>query len=180
MTMEKVQSGGGYEQASRKGRIYGASNQAATTWTVALATTFTGIVISNPATSKFNLEIKSAALALSVAPAAPAPIMLFAGWLAAGITVHTTPLVVFQGQIGSTFLTAGIGSGLADAAATLVGTPTWVGQLQNGAAAAAFPSAVSTIDVKALYVVMPGGYFGIGALTAVVGFGSVIWEEIVA
>jgi hypothetical protein len=180
MTMEKVQSGGGYEQAARKGRLYGAMNQAATAYSVALTTTYTGIVLSNPAGSKFNLEVKFAALALTVAPVAVASIMLFGGWLAAGITVHTTPLVPFNMGVGSTFLTVGLGSGLADAAATLVGTPTWMVPMAGGFTAAALDNPILPFDLKGSVTVYPGGYFGIGALTAVTGFGGIVWEEIVA
>lgn len=178
MTMEKVQSGGGYEQAARKGRLYGAMNQAATAYSVALATTYTGIVLSNPAGSKFNLELIMAGLALTAAPAAVAPIMLFGGWLAAGITAHTTPLVPFSMSIGSAFLTAPVG--LADAAATLVGTPTWMIPILGGFTAAAFPNPLQVEDMRGVSIVLPGGYIGIGALTTVTGFGSLVWEEITA
>lgn len=179
MTMEKVLSGGGYEQAARKGRIFGAMNQVATAYSAALATTYTGIVLSNPATSKFNLELVYAKLALSAAPVATATIMLLGGFLAAGITVHTTPLTVFSCVIGPTFLTTVNASGLADAAATLVGTPTWVMSVVDGEAAAGFIRPTLPFDSKGIFTVLPGGYIAIGALTAVTGFGTLIWEEIV-
>lgn len=164
-----------YEQAYR-GNVFFAASQAATAWSVALNATHTGLVVSNPAGSAFNLVMLTASFALSVAPAAIASIGLFAGFAAAGIVAHTTPLVPMTTLISTTQAT---GRGKADGAATLVGTPTWVTQMIGGFTAAALPSTTpSVIDLGGVFVIPPGGYFGIGALTAVTGFGSLIWEEV--
>jgi hypothetical protein len=165
---------GKYAELSKVKKIFFAANQADTTWTVALATTFTGIVVSNPIGSGVNLSILRASFALSVAPAGVATMGFLAGWSSAGITTHTTPLTPYSTYIGSNR-----GQGLADAAATLVGTPVWVEHFMGGFTAGALPStSPSVIDTEGMYTVPPGGYFGIGALTVVHGMASIAWEEI--
>lgn len=157
------------------GPVFGAASQAATTWSVALNTTYTGLVVSNPAGSLKDLLILRAGFALSVAPVAIAKIGLFTGYLAAGVATHTTPLTPFSLKVGAA--TTGMVA-KADAAATLVGTPTWVMPILAGFTAGALPSpALATIELDEAIIVPPGGYFGIGALTAVVGFGAIWWAE---
>jgi hypothetical protein len=170
------QYGSKYQYLVGKGNVFYAASQAATTWSVALATTHTGLVLSNPVNSGKNLVILKAGFALSVAPAAISHIGLFAGFSSAGITVHTTPLAIQNCLIGGAASSVN-----ADGAATLVGTATWITPIMGGFTAAALPStSPSWIDVDGAIVVKPGGYFGIGALTASVGFGSILWAEIEA
>lgn len=162
-----------YETSVLAGRVFYAANQSAATWSVALNTTHTGLVLSNPVNSGKNLIILKVGFALSVAPAAIASIGLFTGYSTAGIVTHTTPLTPYSCAVGS-----GSSVANADAAATLVGTPTWALPFMGGFTAAALPStSPSVIDVDGLIVVKPGGYVGIGALTAVVGYAGIIWEE---
>jgi hypothetical protein len=175
-TGELVISGahGKYAEAGRRGKLFGAANQAATTTTVGLATTYTGLVISNPAGSGVNLEILQVGVGLAAAPAAPSTIGLLAGWLAAGITAHTTPLTPFNEKFD---LAAGLAK--ADAAATLVGTPTLVEVLMGGFTAATLPSVgPALIDVAGGIIVPPGGYCGIYTSTVASIFGSFTWEEV--
>lgn len=165
---------GRYADAARRGKLFYAASQAATTWTVALATTYTGLVVYNPPNSGLNLEILQVGFALSAAPAAIAHIGLFGGFLNTGIATHTTPLTP-----GCTLIGSPAGIGKADAAATLVGTPTWLMPFMGGFTAAALPStSPAMLDVAGSIIVAPGGYVGIGALTAVVGFGGIVWEEV--
>lgn len=167
-----------YEQAARR-NIFCAANQAAQAWSVGLATTYTGLVVSNPFVSnQVNLSILQVGFALSVAPAAIASIGMFAGYAAAGgdaVSTHTTPLVPAR-----TFIGGGVGQGLADSAATLVGGKiSWVHQMMGGFTAAALPGTSPTVvDVGGLFIIPPGAFFAIGALTAVTGLASIIWEEI--
>jgi hypothetical protein len=168
------QSHGKYYEGSSRGKMFYAANQTATTWSVALNATHTGLVVSNPSGSTVDLAIKQVSFGLSVAPAAIAHIGVFGGYLAAGITTHTTPLTPASCYIGSP-----AGTAKADAAATLVGTPVWLMPIMGGFTAAALPSTSPVvIDIDGMFVVPPGGYFGIGALTAVIGFGAIAWEEI--
>jgi hypothetical protein len=163
-----------YEQVYRKNMFF-AANQAAQAVSVALATTYTGLVVSNPAGSTVNMVLNKIGIALSAAPAAIAPIGLITGYNAAGIVTHTTPLTPQSANIGSGANCAG----KADAAATLVGTPAWSLPLMSGFTAAALPSAgPQVIDVEGIIVIPPGGFAAIGALTAVTGLFSMFWEEV--
>lgn len=170
------QNHGRYYESTRRGNRYYAGNQAAVTTTIALATTYTGLCISNPAGSIVNLSIDWVSFALSVAPAGIAPIGLITGWSAAGIVTHTTPITSGAGL----FIGNAKGVALADGAATLVGTPQWTPPwLQGGfTAGALYAASVVYADISGAIVIPPGGYIAIGTLTVAVGFGSIAWEEI--
>lgn len=163
-----------YEHNALEKKIFYAASQTATTWSVALNTTHTGLVIYNPLTSNKNLVILKVGFALTVAPAAISHIGLFGGYSTTGIITHTTPLTPACTTIGRPTGYAG-----ADAAATLVGTPVWLMPIMGGFTAGALPSTTPTITgVDGAIVVPPGAYCGIGALTEVVGFGAIWWKEI--
>jgi hypothetical protein len=165
---------GRYTERARRGKVFAAASQAATTWTVALNTTFTGLVVYNPAGSPVDLAILQAGFALSVAPAGIASVSLFGGGTAAGIATHTTPLTPY-----CTYLGGPVGYGKADAAATLVGTQVHLMPIMGGFTAAALPSpALSVVDVGGSIVVPPGYHCGIACLTVAIGFAAMIWEEI--
>lgn len=161
-----------FEQAARR-NIFSAASQAATAWSVALNTTYTGLVLSNPAGSGVNLVPIQLAFVAQVAPAAVATIGLMTGFLSAGLTVHTTPLLPV-----STFIGSPKGTGLVDAAATLPITPVWANHLFT-----VFTTLSSQVpglsDIGGLFIVPPGGFIAIGALTAVTGLASMSWEEVV-
>lgn len=164
-----------YEQAKRA-RLFFAATPGAITWSVGLATTFTGLVISNPPNSPVNLVPLNVGFGLAAAPAAAATIGLIQGWISTGITVHSTPLTplcTFANQDQAT------GTAKADAAATLVGTPRWAHHFMGAFTAAALPSASpNLLAIDGMFVIPPGGYIAIGASAAVSGVGSIIWEEI--
>lgn len=165
---------GRYGEPARRKMIYYAANQAAQAVSVALATTYTGLCLSNPASSPVNLELLAVGLALSVAPAGIATIGLIGGQSTTAVT-HTTPLLP-----GSTFLGAPRGVGLADSAATIP-TPVWLEQLMGGFTAAALPSTSPAIcEIAGRWVIPPGGFIAVGALTAVTGLWSMTWEEVPA
>ncbi|KKL21121.1 hypothetical protein LCGC14_2448610, partial [marine sediment metagenome] len=77
-----------YEQALRL-NIFHAASQAATTTTIALAATYTGLCLSNPAGNTKNLVPRQVSVALSVAPAGIAPMAIGGGYVAAGVVTHT-------------------------------------------------------------------------------------------
>lgn len=166
---------GRYHEAAGCGRVFYAASQAATTWSVALNTTHSGLVVSNPIGSGVLLSILQVGFSLSVAPVAIAHMGLFGGFATTGLTAHTTPLTPGSTYIGNTKQ-----QGLADGAATLVGTPVWLMPIMGGFTAGALPSTspVNPVDIGGSFTVPPGGYIGIGALTAVVGFAGITWEEI--
>lgn len=150
-----------------------AANQAGVTTSAGLATTYTGLVISNPAGSGKVLSLINVAGLFVVAPAALTAISLIVGWTAGGIVTHTTPLTPFNAKLG-----AGTFVGLADSAATLVGTPAYSLPL------AVTPSATGVVsfntDIDGYIMIPPGGYAAIG--TSIAGpasglLGSMVWEE---
>jgi len=166
---------GRYFDAAYNRRLFWAANQAATTWSVALNTTHTGFVLSNPANSQVSLMPLLASFALSVAPVSIAHLSLFEGWTAGGIVTHTTPLDVLSTVLND----GGGGVGKVDAAATLVGTPRYLLPFMGGFTAGALHgTSPSILDLGGAFLIPPGGYVGIAALTVVIGFGGMVWEEI--
>lgn len=160
-----------YEQTVR-GNVFGASNQAAQAVSVALATTYTGLCLSNPNGSGKNLVLLSAGYALSVAPVAIASIHLIGGSSATDVA-HTAAVVPRCYLLGNTSTP----SAKVDSQAT-VPTPVYLMSLMGGFTAGALPSSPNVlVDIAGQIVIAPGGFVALGALTAVTGFGSFVWEE---
>jgi hypothetical protein len=167
-------SHGRYMEASYRGQIFYAANQAAQATSVALATAYTGLVLSNPAASKYNLVLLQVGFVLAAAPAAIASVGLIGGQIATGLTAHTTALIP-----GSYFIGAPAGVGKADASATLPTTPVWIMQLMGGFTAAALPSTTpALIDIGGSIILPPGAYVAIGTVTATSMLASFAWEEV--
>lgn len=166
---------GDYHEAVMRGNAYAASNQAAQAVSVALATTYTGLCLSNPAGSNKVLSLLMVGFALTVAPAAIASIHLIGGYTAAGVVTHTaavTPENLYIGQSGTP-------AAKVDSQATIP-TPTYKWSLSHGFTAAALPGGGLNppVDTRGLFLIGPGGFIAIGALTAVTGFGCMAWEEL--
>lgn len=163
-----------YAQSGFDGLSFSAGNQAAQAVSVALATTYTGLMLYNPIGSGVILVPKFVKFALSVAPAAIATIGLISGVQSAAPT-GTTALVASSTQIGN----AKSGAGVAYSAATIA-TPVWRMQLWDGFTAAALPAPHGPCDLRGLFQILPGGFLAIGALTAVTGLGAIAWDEVPA
>lgn len=167
------QSHGKYFEAADAGRVFKADVQAAQAVSVALTTTYTGLCLSNPNASDVDLELLRVGLALSVAPAAIASLHLIGNKSATEVT-HTTPSTTLgPTKIGASYVPAA----KVDTAATIP-TPIYLAPLCSGFTAAALPSMSPTwIDVEGLYILEPGAFIAIGALTAVTGFWGFVWRE---
>lgn len=167
-----------YRQGVRNGETFVASNQAATTSTIALAATYTGCLIFNPVTSKKNLSILKVSYSLWAAPGGIVAVGLLGGWASTGIVTHTTPLTTYGAKTLAAVVPAG-GSG-ADAAATLVGTPIWLCMLTEANTSAGLPTSGTPVlyDIGGAFEVPPGGYFAIGTQTVASGIGSIWWREV--
>lgn len=160
-----------FEHCSRQ-RLFYAANQAAQAVTVALATTYTGLCLSNPIQSNVCLVPVQVGISLSVAPAAIAPIGLIGGYSTTDVA-HTAALTPGQG-----LLKGSAGVGKADSSATIP-TPVWLQQLMGGFTAAALPAtSPALIDLQGAWIIPPGGFIAIGALTAVTGLFSINWLEL--
>lgn len=154
--------------------VFAAANPTAVVTSAGLATTYTGICLSNPAASGVNLEVRKVSGSFVVAPTAATGVGLITGFLAAGVTVHTTPLTPFSGLIGNTATPAG----LVDSACTLVGTPRWTQFMAQASTTTTFPA--WNIDMDGGLVIIPGGYIAIGTTiaSAAAGFqGAFEWAE---
>jgi hypothetical protein len=168
---------GRYAESAWRGLLYTASNQAAQAVSVALATTYTGLCISNPLGNTKNLVMLGCNYALSVAPAAIAPLFLIGGYSATANVTHTTPLIA-PGIVNALIGTGSPSSAKADSAATIV-NPGYLLPLGSGfTAAALYATTPAWIDLGGLIVLPPGGWIAVGALTAVTGFGGFAWEEV--
>lgn len=161
-----------YQDAMLQKNMFSGGNQAAQAVSVALATTYTGLLLYNPIGSGKILVPNKVKFALSVAPAAIATIGLISGFQTAAPT-GLTAAPVKNNQIGNSVT----GAGLLYSAATIL-TPVWAMQLRDGFTAAALPSPAIGIDLEGIFGILPGGFIAFGALTAITGLGFMSWEEV--
>lgn len=172
-----VDGHGRYFEAALRGNLFSASNVAAQAVSVALTTTYTGLCISNPLGNTKNLVILGCNYALSVAPVAIASLHLIAGYSAVANVTHTTPLAA-PGIQNSLIGTGAPSTAKADSAATIL-NPGYLIPLGSGfTAGALYATTPFWIDLGGQFVIPPGGWIAIGALTAVTGFGGFSWEEV--
>jgi hypothetical protein len=173
---------GDYQELAQRGFVFAGGNQGpgGTTTTVGLATTYTGLVLSNPAGSPKNLILLQVSLAIVGAPAALSTFGLLAGYAAGGITVHTTPLSPQSTLLSS----AASGAAKVDSAATLVGSPFLflpfgVTPITGATAQVVNPPVIGNLyDIKGSLVIPPGGYVGIYTSTVVTIIGGMTWAEV--
>jgi len=162
-------------EAVATGNVGICANSAGVTTSVALATTYLGICLSNPAGSGKNLSLMRVTAQLNVAPAAITSFGLIVGYSAAGVVTHTTALTPLNALIGGGNTLVG----LVDSACTIVGTPAW----GRWIGVPASPTGEIGVDenVAGELLIPPGGYVAVGTLIAspASGFlGSFTWEEI--
>jgi hypothetical protein len=167
---------GKYYESTYRRACYSISNQAATgiTTSVALATTFVGICVGNPAASTINVVMQSFGYAFTVSPAAPLVLGLMSG--VGAITGTVTPRNRY------------IGGASGQAVATLGGTiPTPVVELILGtpctqlAVASWTPQPLTWIDLNGSIILPPNTF--LASYTNIAGgaagfFGSFTWEEV--
>lgn len=166
---------GRYQEAAARGNLYYASNIAAQAVSVALATTYTGLCLSNNLGNTKWVALLGCNMALSVAPAGIASLHLISGYSATANVTHTTPVTPRSTIIGL----SGAPMATVDSAAT-VSTPVYTMSLGSGfTAGALYGTTPGWIDIGGAIIIPPGGFVAIGALTAVTGFGSFLWEEFV-
>ena len=171
-----IQAHGDTYNATFNKRTFFAANQAGVTTSAGLATTYTGLCLSNPAASTVNLSPRRVSGALIVAPAALTAFGVIVGYSAAGVVTHTTPLTSLQ----SMFVGGGtVPQGLTDAACTIVGTPAWA--IWLGLTPSATGVVAFSLELQGSLLIPPGGYLAIGSTIAGPSSGlvaSITWEEI--
>lgn len=169
---------GRYADAVKQGNVYSGSSQTGCVWTVGLATTYTGVCVTNPAGSGKNLNILAAGFSERVAPAGIQDVWLAGAAHATAVvqSVAGTPKNMLLGSSNSA--TALLATG-----ATLPTAPFYLLPLLGGKTSAALSTASipNMVAVDGLVVVGPGAFLIIATFTvgAAVGqMGSIIWEEV--
>jgi hypothetical protein len=168
-----------YETAYRRA-LFNAANQAATTTSAGLATTYTGLCLSNPVGSSVNLVLNKVGYSFLVAFAAAAAIGLMCGYNSSTNVTHTT-----AGTPRSNFFGSGAaGQGLVDTSSTLPTAPVVTHLFGSGLTGAITTDPVVSgelVDLEGGLILPPGAYAAIYTSTAsgTSGFlGSFQWEEI--
>jgi hypothetical protein len=168
-----------YETAYRRA-MFSAANQAGATTSAGLATTYTGLCLSNPNGSSVNLVLTKVGYSFLVAFPAAAAIGLMAGYLTTANVTHTTP-----GTPRSNFFGAGqAGLGLVDTAATLPVAPVVTHLFGSGLTGAITTEQVAPgelVDLEGGLILPPGAFAAIYTSTAsgaAAFLGSFQWEEV--
>jgi hypothetical protein len=166
---------GRYAEAAARGKIFTVASQSVVTTTVALATTYTGLVLANDAGSNVDLVILRAGFGLSVAPAAIPTVGLMGG---VGTVTHTTPIAaaaIRSTRIGGSGHAA---TTKADGSATIP-TPTLLELFSGANTSAALPDSPHPVgvDIDGRYVVPPGAFVAIYTLAVSLGFAFFSWTE---
>lgn len=166
-----------YEQAVR-GNIFNGATQALVTTTVGLATTYTGLVLSNPISAAVNLVINKASMMQSVLQATQVEAYAIAvGFNAATNVTHTTPVTTRSNKIGSGLVSVG----LCDVSATLPTAPFYHTFVTNTGTATADSTGIQVVDLEGSVVLIPGAYalWVTPAQASVAGLWfSFQWEEV--
>jgi hypothetical protein len=169
-----------YENVRRKASFH-VANQAGQTTTVGLATTYTGLCLSNPNGSGKLVIVDRVGVSFLVAFTAASAVGLMVGFSTTNVT-HTTPATPRSNYIDTNFGTAGVA--LADTAATLPVAPvvhTLLGSGLTGAITTVPQMQPIWIDVDGGIVLAPGGYVAIYTSTASGTngmLGSFHWHEV--
>ena len=169
---------GGFHEATYRGTVFNGAIVGQVT-TVGLATTYTGLCLSNPVSSPVNLSIINAGVSFIVAFAAGAHVGIATGFNASTNVTHTTPVTVRK----QLFSGVGGGVGLLDSAATLPTAPTVNTILASGLTGAitTAPLTVGNFVIDGQIVLSPGAYAIIYTSTASGAAGgafSFTWEEV--
>lgn len=168
-----------YEATYRRAKFH-AANQSVTALTAGLATTYTGICLSNPINSTVNLVIDKVGWSFIVAFAAASGIGLAAGFNSSTNVTHTSAIT----PRSSFFNTATTPQGLVDASATLPTAPFYThffGAGLTGAITTAPSLGPTMVDLEGSLILPPGAYAAIvgSAVSAASSFwGSISWEEV--
>lgn len=165
-----------YRLLQKYKQTFFAANQADTTWSVGLTTTYTGFCLSCPIGSQKNLSILKIGFVLNAAPGAIDPVAIAQGWAGTDST-HTTPLTVYDGQKG---LAAPQANGKADAGnTTLSATPVYREWILGGFTATALPSPdTAPLDMGGLIELVPGGFLIVAAIGVLHGMAFMEWAEV--
>jgi hypothetical protein len=148
--------------------------------TAGLATTYTGLCLSNPINSTVNLVLVQAGYGFIVAFAAGSLIGLMTGYNSGTNVTHTTPVTPRSQYFG----VGASGTGLLDSSATLPTAPTVntiFGSGLTGAITTVPHIGPTFIELKGSIILPPGAYCAFYTSTvsgAAAGGFSFTWEEV--
>ena len=170
---------GSYYEQTYRGNVYSGSITGQVT-TVGLATTYTGLCLSNPISSQVNLSIINVGVGFLVAFSAAATIGLMTGY---NITTNVTHTAAVTPRNQKFVGVAGTGTGLLDSSATLPTAPTLNMILGAGLTGAITTQTAvySSFDISGQLILTPGAYCAIYTSTAsgaASGAFSFTWEEV--
>jgi len=170
---------GRYYETSYRRNGFNAATQAGVTTSAGLATTTTGLILTNPTTSTVNLALNKVGYAFTVLPAAPIVVGLAYNTSTTAVTQTTaiTPrnnflgAVAPQGLVASsvTLPTAGIVSHIFGAV-NYIATPANI-----------YATTMTMVDLEGSVIMPPGSYVHVytSAASGASGFfGSFQWEEV--
>ena len=166
-----------YEQTYRGLTFFGATPSGQTT-SVGLSTTYVGLALSNPLSSKVNLVLLTAGFSESVINAAVNAIGLMVGFSATANVTHGTPVTAGNVQsslVGSSYQPIG----KMDTAATLTGTPVYHTFFATNPTA--ITNAAGFLELKGSIVLPPGAYVAtatVAASSAASFWASMSWMEV--
>ena len=161
---------GKYYAGSYGGLSGFAANQASATLAVGLATTYTGLVLSNAAANTVNLVVQK--VGFTALTSAANTFGLALGSSASAVT-HTTPATIYSNIAGAS--ATGL-VGTADVAATLPAAPVYAKFLLS---VATTTQTGGFFDIDGELVIPPGAYMAIVGTGGTTGFwGSISWEEV--
>ena len=167
-------------EATKRGAVFSGSIVGQVT-TVGLATTYTGLCLSNPITSSVDLVILKAGYAHLVAFTAASALGLMTGYNATTNVTHTTPVTPRSQRFTGV---ASTGAGLLDSAATLPTAPILnilFGSGLTGAITVAQQVTGSFVDIDGSIILPPGAYCAFYTSTAsgtASSAFSLTWEEV--
>ena len=170
-----------YADAVAAGRVYVGANQAAVALTAAMATTYTGLVLFNPATSGKNYILLRFGYAFTVAcPTAATVIGLMTGTVVTAATMDAASAITPRNRLVGT---ANGSAAILDNACTLNGTPVLeevYSQVGTGATTVPLVAQPNVIDLDGSMIIKPSSYVALYSFAAntACGIFSFMWEEV--
>lgn len=165
-----------FEEAVLQGNCYSGANQTGCVWTVELATTYTGLCVSNPIGSGKVLLLRYAGYSEVVAPTGIAD-----AWIAIGHHAGTNVAAGVAGTARNLKAGGAAGAGKVWTGATLPVAPAYMFPIINGHTSAALSTSGVPGLVRITGVLPPGGFAIIANFTigvAVGAKGAILWQEI--
>jgi len=168
----------GFAEAVIQGNCYSGANQTGCVWTVELATTNTGLCVSNPIGSGKILSLMAAGFSERVQPAG-----IQDAWIAGNYHATTDVAAGVAGTARNLKLGGAAGVGKVWTGATLPVAPVYLFPIVTGKVSAklSVSSAPGLIRIDGLCAIPPGGFVIIATFTigAAVGqMGSILWQEL--